>query len=354
MIRKYLAAVTAFVALSAVGIVSGTGCNSTGVGDPCVPEQEYAPDFLGFDYHEVNIESKSFQCETRLCLVNHFQGRVSCPYGQNASATGAYGTSGSGFKCGGTPTESSQCCTPGVLQPVISDLDTSGTPTHSDVLPNCVDRTADKAVYCSCRCANSQGQTNDGANYCSCPSGYSCSQLVTSIGLGDQGLSGAYCVKNGTQYDPTNCLRAEALRLDRSRRPAREPATAATTKQCPVRVTRRVGAPKKAVADHSSGRVRLRPPRVELAPRPLEIDLVARKGDLVTAVEVRTRRPGAVQGAFASFNEDEARPAAARGGEVMARAPRGPRRRGECGSTIAAVSFDGRETKIDWRGARAA
>ena len=31
---------------------------------------------------EENIESRSFQCQTRICLVNHFQGRVSCPLGQ--------------------------------------------------------------------------------------------------------------------------------------------------------------------------------------------------------------------------------------------------------------------------------
>jgi ankyrin repeat protein len=31
----------------------------------------------------VNVESRSFQCETRLCLAANFQGRVSCPYGQS-------------------------------------------------------------------------------------------------------------------------------------------------------------------------------------------------------------------------------------------------------------------------------
>ena len=67
----------------AVGLVSASGCSQTGVGDPCTPEQEFDTQFNGFDEQEVNVESKSFQCQTRLCLVNHFQGRVSCPYGQN-------------------------------------------------------------------------------------------------------------------------------------------------------------------------------------------------------------------------------------------------------------------------------
>ena len=54
-----------------------------GVGDPCIPEDEYQTAFTGYGETEVNVESRSFQCETRVCLVNHFRGRVSCPYGQS-------------------------------------------------------------------------------------------------------------------------------------------------------------------------------------------------------------------------------------------------------------------------------
>ncbi|HSN98344.1 MAG TPA: hypothetical protein VLS89_08600, partial [Candidatus Nanopelagicales bacterium] len=57
-------------------------CQSGGVGDPCIPEDEYDPGFAGFKVTEENIESRSFQCQTRICLVNHFQGRASCPLGQ--------------------------------------------------------------------------------------------------------------------------------------------------------------------------------------------------------------------------------------------------------------------------------
>jgi hypothetical protein len=60
------------------------GCPSGGVGDQCIPEDEYRENFAGFDISEENIESRSFQCDTRICLVNHFQGRVSCPTGQPA------------------------------------------------------------------------------------------------------------------------------------------------------------------------------------------------------------------------------------------------------------------------------
>jgi hypothetical protein len=230
MFRTYLAALgpmaAALCAAAVVAVISGTGCSATGVGDPCIPEQEYDPTFAGFDYHEVNVESKSFQCETRLCLVNHFQGRVSCPYGQNATATGSFVPSGN-EPCKGTKPgdQTSACCTPGIYQqvcPAGSDQNGNclatgsgsgggdgGAPTMSQtqvVQPNCADRPASVAVYCSCRCANVDGKTDDGANYCTCPDGYDCSQLVAATGVAGENLTGAYCVKHNTEYNPlTSC-----------------------------------------------------------------------------------------------------------------------------------------------------
>lgn len=72
---------TFFIGFSALALGA---CESGGVGDPCVPEDEYRENFAGFKLSEENIESRSFQCKTRICLVNHFQGRVSCPRGQQA------------------------------------------------------------------------------------------------------------------------------------------------------------------------------------------------------------------------------------------------------------------------------
>lgn len=145
-------------------------CQPGGVGDPCTPEDEYDQKFPGFSAKEVNVESKSFQCETRVCLVNHFQGRVSCKYGQTASAA-----------TGG-------CTVPG----------DSSRPINTVVNPQLKSRQADAAVYCSCRC---DGE-DKGARYCKCPSGYACTHLVDDLHLGGAQLAGSYCVRDGTQYDP--------------------------------------------------------------------------------------------------------------------------------------------------------
>lgn len=167
--------------------MASPGCSDQGVGDPCTPEQEFDPQFNGFDEKEVNVESKSFQCRTRICLVNHFRGRVSCPYGQGPE--------------GQPPTGADACKIPGTDQAV------SGNPNDltkkASVPPQCVDRAADKAVYCSCRCADINGNRPGDQTFCDCPDGFTCERLVTSIGKGNEGLTGSYCIKSGTAYDAT-------------------------------------------------------------------------------------------------------------------------------------------------------
>jgi hypothetical protein len=83
MTRSILAGLLGILSIAAVGALP-LACQSGGIGDPCIPEDEYNADFAGFKVTEENIESRSFQCSTRICLVNHFQGRVTCPLGQLA------------------------------------------------------------------------------------------------------------------------------------------------------------------------------------------------------------------------------------------------------------------------------
>jgi hypothetical protein len=216
-----------------LAIVAGSGCAPAGIGDPCIPEQEYDQCFPGFSEGEVNTESRSFQCQTRLCLVNHFQGRVSCPYGQTAAGTNPIlasancpaGTTGGGpfaacTPMGGIPgfqlsDNSSPPCT-SAAQPCsipggATVLGGSGVleaeyAIQVDVPPQLTPRQTANAVYCSCRCENAQGQTNDGEVYCQCPTGFTCEQLVfpTTSTAGSTNLTGGYCIKVKTEYNSLN------------------------------------------------------------------------------------------------------------------------------------------------------
>lgn len=185
------------------------GCADIGVGDPCTPEQEYDPSFIGFDEKEVNVESKSFQCRTRICLVNHFRGRTSCPYGQGADGKAL------------TP-DSKNCRIPGTQDPitgltVATDPNSFRDPRKkAAVPPSCVDRAGDKAVYCSCRCADINGDQPSDQTFCECPESFSCVPLVTSIGKGNEGLTGSYCIKDGTTYNKdTACTQGDCLAGDK-------------------------------------------------------------------------------------------------------------------------------------------
>lgn len=171
----------------AVGLVLALGallpaCQSGGVGDPCIAEDEYQSQFPGYGIAESFVESRSFQCETRVCMVNHFQGRVSCPYGQDDRQMGLNGNP--------------PCHIPG----------TAGSTNPKDLVnvkvnPQCSDRRAQDTVYCSCRCAGS----DPNGRYCKCPSGYNCSDIgLPDLGptFGQAELAGKYCVKQNTEFSP--------------------------------------------------------------------------------------------------------------------------------------------------------
>ncbi len=143
----------------------GAPPKAAAVGEPCVASEEWSPYFVGFGSQDVNIEDRAAQCESTICVVNHFQGRASCRYGQAAGA--------------------SDCLLP----------DGSG-PVSVEVEPQLVARQATVASICSCRC------DGDGPGpYCTCPESMQCEHLVDDLGLGAPELAGSYCTPKGSQYD---------------------------------------------------------------------------------------------------------------------------------------------------------
>lgn len=134
-----------------------------GVGEVCANRAEGSRLFAGTSAQEVAIDDQSAQCATRICVQNHFQGRVSCPYGQ------AQG--------GGT------CFAPGTADPVLVA-----------VRPQLQERQAAIASICSCRCA-----ADAPGPYCTCPDSMQCTHLSEDVGLGGQ-LAGSYCIPQGTEY----------------------------------------------------------------------------------------------------------------------------------------------------------
>lgn len=142
----------------------GGGC-ADGVGDSCTPSDESNADFPGFGVNEINIEDRTTQCATGLCIAVNFQGRLNCPYG------------------------GSDCTTE------------SGAPVSVPVKPQLLARSPSDAVYCSCRCDGPGGT----GPFCACPDGFECAQILPAaiLPVAQNALVGSYCIKQGTRVsDP--------------------------------------------------------------------------------------------------------------------------------------------------------
>lgn len=116
------------------------------------------------DVHEVNVADRFAGCTSGICVANHFQGLVSCPYGQIAGA--------------------GDCSLPN-----------SPLPFPNAVKPQLVERQAAVASICSCQCAG----TGPGP-YCTCPESMQCEHLVDDLHLASNGLAGSYCIPKGSEY----------------------------------------------------------------------------------------------------------------------------------------------------------
>jgi hypothetical protein len=142
---------TSFAALALCVFLGALGCEAPGVGDPCEPET--IPE-NGFQESEVYLETRSLQCRTRVCLVNHLQGDPS------VSAS-----------CGSPDADPARCAL------YVSPAE------------------VEDRVYCTCKC---DGQDKDTIRCEECPEGFQCCPAFT---IGPPGLRGSYCVRKGTCSD---------------------------------------------------------------------------------------------------------------------------------------------------------
>jgi hypothetical protein len=183
--------------LVALGLVLGCGgtesslASAPGVGNACLPAAERSPAFSGFATDEVTIETGNASCQTGLCLVNHFRGRVSCPYGQDEAEAAAWQSAASW---------GNNCRVPG------TNGEQPDQRIQVPVDPELEARQAASAVTCSCRCANAQGSTDDGASYCGCGAGFVCEPLLPDLDLGATDLAGSFCVRADAVYDEATTL----------------------------------------------------------------------------------------------------------------------------------------------------
>lgn len=178
MMRQIVASASMVIALGALSL----GCKPGGVGDPCIPNDEFSSTYAGAAENGVAIEDRSFQCETRVCLVKNFRGRVSCPFGnkEGRGGVGVRGYEGS---------DADECLVPGTNVKVTARVNSQ-----------CKARLGQ--VYCSCRCAGD----DSAAKYCDCPSGYECKKVAAGLSVELVNPNDKYCVKKDDDVDDTfNC-----------------------------------------------------------------------------------------------------------------------------------------------------
>jgi len=146
--------------VGAPGSAGNAGVSSSGgeLGNVCSLD-------LVTDVNEVNVADGFAACRSGICLTNHFQGLVSCPYGQAAGA--------------------GECFLPGHDEPIAGA-----------VKPQLVDRQAAVASICSCQCSGSGP-----GPYCTCPASMQCEHLIDDLHLTPpEPLAGSYCIPKGSEY----------------------------------------------------------------------------------------------------------------------------------------------------------
>jgi hypothetical protein len=132
------------------------------VGEPCVLADEALPQYGGLSSAETVVERQPDECGAGVCLSYGFQGRVSCPEGNDDA-------------------DDPECLT------------TGGEPVTVPVLPQLPDRPAEDAVICTCRCDGPAGE----GPFCACPAGFECQlDVIADLSVASRAEAGGYCVKS--------------------------------------------------------------------------------------------------------------------------------------------------------------
>lgn len=143
------------------------------LGRVCASAYEEQAEFSGSALSETAPAFPDPECDGFTCMNYHFQGRVSCPYGQTEAEIAAL-----------PATDPKRCRT----------VNDKGEPTGEAVTvpvdPQFVSRPPKIASYCSCECAG----TDPDVDYCTCPGGMACTEL---------GPYGSYCVKADSAFNPS-------------------------------------------------------------------------------------------------------------------------------------------------------
>jgi hypothetical protein len=173
----------------------GTPRPDTEVGMSCRLETDLTLAPVAASENEIVVEGDPSQGS--VCIANHFRGRVDCPYGQSETDYAAY-------VAGEIPATDPRLCRVSETENVV----------EGPVVAQLFERRSSLTVYRSCRCADADGKRTDEA-VCDCPSTHSCQPFLEDlVGKLEPGTAGRYCIRNGTEWDPSashsECSREKA------------------------------------------------------------------------------------------------------------------------------------------------
>lgn len=159
------------ISLSAFVLLALTGCQSSDVGDPCIPQAIPAG---GFAPQDIVIETTSVMCRTRVCLVYEFAGDPTHEF---------------------ISLDEHTCELDGFDEDGVA-LNPDGSQWYLDDLLCRSRHDIREHVYCSCRCDTGVADSN--VPLCDCPNGFACVELQEG---GGPGVEGSYCVRSAVTRD---------------------------------------------------------------------------------------------------------------------------------------------------------